>query len=786
MTCARVYEKLEKNRYFLQKADKYEKITLMFTLRKKLTVIRTLRRESGDIWGWIENNIPWAKTARQVVNTWAQKLGEVWQAWLHYIEKKSESSIDVLHAIDAVQRAMRSNNPRVHWVYELLIATKVLTLNPKELAEKLMVSDGGGWARAITACIEAAEKGRPIQIVQASWGKYNTISLERLKGLVNANPGSYLSKNLIEGFAELWMGGSRELSLSWENWQNIALYLAGNNWKINRSRINGKAREFLGKLYEILRARYANDVENILTPIKKKLWENEAYKNLLIQNNLIDKNGKLSIDLLFQGIQPGQIREIPKLIETKIGRLMSSSRKLLSLGNDILKQNNIDDTSIRGLFRRNIVIKIDGKNTNISNVNISDLSPKQVEQVIPLFAQEIRKFQVLLVSEKNPENQSVLKAHISNLQATLTALTLKYEWYKNAGTASELTVVHRQAEEVLGNAPKNETEEQKARIYASLRESLWSRRSQTVRDAARETGVARSHIEQFEGNISLAEAQRRYNELNSKDETILTPEELAEKRRYLAFIEANITLAKEYHKMETNLGQKEAQAIFTEVNKGISGNAEESYNFQGLTKIATMKSEWVTGDMKNLAWIKPGIENKIQLSRQGDFVSNKKDWEQNLYAAYIQQGMNGYYVILDEHNNPLSTERLSIDQVEWYRDNILTLQWIGVPEMVPYIGFINREIGKRDFYHIDSLDGDFSYEEESRVLQSIAQVILPNETIPKSPNEIIKLLQRKATESGRPTLWEFMKHQMEVLWVIRDDSSFDTQHFANLLQQRKL
>jgi hypothetical protein len=106
---------------------------------------------------------------------------------------------------------------------------------------------------------------------------------------------------------------------------------------------------------------------------------------------------------------------------------MSSSRKLLSLGNDILKQNNIDDTSIRGLFRRNIVIKIDGKNTNISNVNISDLSPKQVEQVIPLFAQEIRKFQVLLVSEKNPENQSVLKAHISNLQATLTALTLKYE-----------------------------------------------------------------------------------------------------------------------------------------------------------------------------------------------------------------------------------------------------------------------------------------------------------------------------------------------------------------------
>jgi hypothetical protein len=72
--------------------------------------------------------------------------------------------------------------------------------------------------------------------------------------------------------------------------------------------------------------------------------------------------------------------------------------------------------------------------------------------------------------------------------------------------------------------------------------------------------------------------------------------------------------------------------------------------------------------------------------------------------------------------------------------------------MVPYIGFINREIGKRDFYHIDSLDGDFSYEEESRVLQSIAQVILPNETIPKSPNEIIKLLQRKATESGRPTL----------------------------------
>jgi hypothetical protein len=31
-----------------------------------------------------------------------------------------------------------------------------------------------------------------------------------------------------------------------------------------------------------------------------------------------------------------------------------------------------------------------------------------------------------------------------------------------------------------------------------------------------------------------------------------------------------------------------------------------------------------------------------------------------------------------------------------------------------------------------------------------------------------------------------MKHQMEVLWVIRDDSSFDTQHFANLLQQRKL
>jgi hypothetical protein len=43
--------------------------------------------------------------------------------------------------------------------------------------------------------------------------------------------------------------------------------------------------------------------------------------------------------------------------------------------------------------------------------------------------------------------------------------------------------------------------------------------------------------------------------------------------------------------METNLGQKEAQAIFTEVNKGISGNAEESYNFQGLTKIATMKSE---------------------------------------------------------------------------------------------------------------------------------------------------------------------------------------------------
>ena len=53
---------------------------------------------------------------------------------------------------------MRSSNPRVHGVYQLLRATKVLSLDLKELAQRLMTTDGGSGARAITACIEAAEK----------------------------------------------------------------------------------------------------------------------------------------------------------------------------------------------------------------------------------------------------------------------------------------------------------------------------------------------------------------------------------------------------------------------------------------------------------------------------------------------------------------------------------------------------------------------------------------------------------------------------------------------------
>ena len=90
--------------------------------------------------------------------------------------------------MDAVQRAMRSTNPRVHGVYQLLRATKVLSLDPKELAQRLMTTDGGSGARAITACIEAAEKGKPIQIVQMSGGRYSVLSLEKYKNLVNNAP----------------------------------------------------------------------------------------------------------------------------------------------------------------------------------------------------------------------------------------------------------------------------------------------------------------------------------------------------------------------------------------------------------------------------------------------------------------------------------------------------------------------------------------------------------------------------------------------------------------------
>ncbi len=753
----------------------------MYTVQWRHIRVRCFQRESSDISGWAENNIPWAKQAKQLANTAGQKLNEMRQVGTAYIDQQSENAKDIARTIDAVQRAMRSTNPRVHGVYQLLRATKVLSLDPKELAQRLMTTDGGSGARAITACIEAAEKGKPIQIVQMSGGKYSVLSIEKYKNLVNNAPWKYLSKNHIEGFAELWISGNRDLSLSWENWQNIAMYLAGNNWKINRWSLDARTQDFLQKLYKIMRDRYAENIATILEPVRKKLWENPEYQKLLQENRLIGKDGKLSIDLLFRGITPEQIKNIPQLIEVKIQRLRTSSNELLRIGNSIMAQNNIDDTSMREFFNRPIIIKVDGKNKNISNINTVDLSPKEVALVIPIFSWEIRKFQDL-IPKVNPEEQKAIKAHIKNLQTALQALTLKYEWYKNAGTASELRVIQRQTATAVSPLPEDATREQKERVYTSLRKTIDSTKSQEIRNAARETGIARSHVEQFEWNISLAEAQRRYNAMNPRQQ------ESPEGRRYRAIIEANISLAVEYQKMETNFWQQQAQEIFTAVNRAVSGKAEEVYNFQGLTKIATIKSEWVTQDMKNLAWIKPWIDNKIPLSDGGIWENMgilASKWEQALYAAYIQNGANGYYVILDKNNKPLSQEYLSIDQVEWYRDNILTFTWIWVPELIPYISFINREIGKRDFYRVDSLDGDFSYKESFRVLRGLAQISIPDEEIPKTPNEIIKLLQRKARESGRPTLWEFMRHQMEISWIIGDDWSFNKVRFSSLLNTKK-
>jgi hypothetical protein len=604
-------------------------------------------------------------------------------------------------ALKAIASAKISSNPKVKLAYDILRTTNAITYDPLELASRFQERDWWKWAKAILDALNAAEKWE-IQIVTFEWWSYQSINFRKYEGYIQKNP-EKIDSTLIDGLVEIYKWSWDKNSFTENTWSNIAAYLVSIWWNKNKA-INNSSKEFLTELYKKINTKYTEELNKILEPVIIKLGKDSPeLKKLLKENNIFWNNWNIDFDQMVIKFKIKDLKDFDLLVKNKVAEIKKESDELLKSWNDqlkTLKANKLIASSI-GIIPD---ITIAWKPKNLDRKNIDTWNLDEINAAIPNISSKLQSLESSLIREIDSNKIDKIWKQKILLSDILEALTKKKLWFEKSKQAWSLEISRLDAVKESKKNPKL--------TLTDVTAILSTNESRKRQNVAWEISLSRVELTdslQASKKISFETAQKLYLELVNK--TILTNDEEIKKREYLAIIEAHKNIARVQKNAEKNLGKEEAREIFTQTNRFISWNPNETYDFKALEKIAILTDPESTPGQRAFARLEPGktvsMQKLMEWEMQSSIVSSPE-----IASMNVTMNAAGWYDI------PLLREvNLSKPQVQEYMTNIALYADLWLSQLIPHIPLITAEL--RNKWINTSIDGSTNTMEQQQVLKEI-------------------------------------------------------------------
>ncbi len=661
---------------------------------------------------------------------------------------------DPLKALAVIAGASTSSNPNVQLVYKILRSTDAITFDPRELLPRFRKTDGWKWARAIIDAIEAAEKWE-IKIVVFEKGEYSSVNLRTYEKFIQEHPWK-LDFSLLDGFAKLYIESKDAKSFTAPTWVNIAAYMASKEWTI---RINKDTDVFLRTLYTKTLDAQTAKMEEIIKPVIEKLWKNSPQLKLLLEkNNLWWKNGKIDFNSFVWTLEIKNLEDFKTIFKNIAEKLSKESAQLLELWNQQLKDGGWAKLNATEIGIANDVTVM-WRKKSLDSKNIKDWNQDEIQAALPRIENKIKSIDASLKIETDPLKIAELKRRQSLLTGILEALVVKNEWLEKAKKAAEAKKVHTDATKYTRENPGWTTK--------NLIEKLQTEKWQKGIEMAGKIGLARTEKDDAWKDLPkiwFEEAQRLYLELEKK--WTLTKEEEIRKREYWAIIDANQNIARVYYNTEAVLWKAEAQILFTDTNRFVSKNPNESYDFQALEKVAIMTDPEASAEMKNLYNL-TSEDAPLKLSSENDFSSGMNLGSTSLYAISAGDGM---VYLSDKEWKPILDIKLLPYQVESVKREVLIFQSMGMDALIPALPQMKNLIPGS--YRVNGFDGELSDGEVIRLIGTLEKLVSnpEDELFLWSIPERITHMRSRASGAGRIPV-EYYTNILHERGMLADDNS---------------
>jgi hypothetical protein len=514
----------------------------------------------------------------------------------------------------------------------------------------------GAWS--ILKAIREAEKWT-IWIVTFSGWSYKYYPLSSYKQNVR-DDGSFINADILKAAVKL-----PNQIFDTKEWGSIWAYLAWRWWdsKLFSNDSGGKIQTFLKSQYVNYKTKQELEFKNIIWEELGRIQkENPKLAKLLLtkHNDVFNDTGSIDIKKLFEGkTSPAQVK-IEKINSLKDIKWVDFSMKRNIDGKDILITipDNILSKPI-GMWTSDDVEKYLWNIQKAKN-NTKDVNTKKILEVI---------FDLVSAKKKKTNNESK-RAKVQNAEMVVQKIMAQNP---------NITL-----EEVQNNLEQTTSAREIAGRMAENRSEL-----EDNKDALKKYWIT-----------SYEQAQAKYNELvKLQKQRPLTNEE----KELFYGLESYLRIKKNeaiiYWGAVRSLWQEQAQTIFTETSRTVSGNPKESYNFKNLERAAIVLDNESSSADRSFAQLEPGKSLPIE-----KFIDNPAVLKSNPEAGNIKisQEKNGTYTITPKEwiwfTKTWLTEKIAKEYVNTIE--LFAEMWLG--QLIPHLLTLVNEFNNKSIaIHMD-------------------------------------------------------------------------------------
>ncbi len=604
-----------------------------------------------------------------------------------------------------ISNAEESKNPVVKETLELLKATGIIEewiISNSRILKRFVDWSWRSGAMAIIKAFEAAENGK-IQIVTFSGNNYKAQSLDTYREEVKKNP-EKVNIWAIPWLIKLQEQWRSQLSLWKETWENISVYCYNKNWNTRIIGGNIEIATFMGKIYGEKKVKEERNLANIINTLLPGIEKDDPrLAELLRKSNLKrNPNGTIDADEAIKNMKITDVNQIPWEFWKIADTLKKEATEIRKIYIDIAKSISIK---------------------TLADLKISWMEKwEALDREFTVFSEsEIRKYTPIIQDHLKTISDPTQKKNIQNILTVLVSRGKELEIIRLAADAKRKENASRQ---ILAKNPQIKPEQ--------LGKELNSTEEQEKAKYAQDVAVARTQsndqLDTLKENkiYTIEQAQSKLQELEQKWE--LTKEEQILRSKLIWYIKAKIDEAQVFKSIEWLLTKEDKEWVFADINRFVSNNPTEQYNFKALERIAIFTDPESSIWARHFAKMEPGQTLSMAEFVVGELRSPISSAPE-ISGISVSMNSSGSYDI-----PTLSASNLSKEQVREYMTNVTLYADMWLSQLIPHLTMLTGEL--RNKWVNTALDGESNTMEQQQVLKALYSQLFGKEVISSSLGDV--------------------------------------------------